>query len=69
MEKHGKKTICISVAEAAHMLGITRQAVLKKIQSKVMPAHKIGKAYAISMEHVKELLSDTTRTLAECDEW
>ncbi|MEK7151942.1 MAG: helix-turn-helix domain-containing protein [Patescibacteria group bacterium] len=60
MENTGKKAIYISVAELAEMLGISRVAVFKKIKKGQIPAEKIGRSYAISMEHVSELVSDVS---------
>ncbi|MCX6716048.1 MAG: helix-turn-helix domain-containing protein [Candidatus Taylorbacteria bacterium] len=57
MENKGKKTIYISTTELAKMLGVSRVAVFKKIQKGHIPADKIGRSYAISMEHVNEIIS------------
>lgn len=56
MENKGKKAIFISIAELAKMLGISRVAVFKKIQKGQIPAEKIGRSYAISMEHVTDIV-------------
>lgn len=56
MENNGKKTIYISVEELGKMLGISRIAVFKKIKKGQIPAHKIGRAYAISMEDVSNIM-------------
>lgn len=37
----------VSVAEAAELLGITRQAVLKRIRAGRLPATKVGRAYVV----------------------
>jgi uncharacterized protein len=37
----------VSVAQAAEMLGITRQAVLKRIHTGRLPATKVGHAYIV----------------------
>ena len=37
----------VDVAQAAAELGVTRQAVLKRIQSGSLPARKVGRSYAI----------------------
>lgn len=37
----------VSVTEAAHLLGITRQAVLQRISHKTIPATRIGDTWAI----------------------
>lgn len=57
MENKGKKAIFISVAELAKMLGVSRIAVFNKIKKGQIPAEKIGRSYAISMEHVNEIIS------------
>ncbi|HLP86726.1 MAG TPA: helix-turn-helix domain-containing protein [Candidatus Paceibacterota bacterium] len=57
MENKGKKAIFISVAELAKMLGISHVAVFKKIKKGQIPAERIGRSYAISMEHVNEIVS------------
>ena len=57
MENKGKKAIYVSIQELAHMLGISRVAVFKKIKKGHIPAQKIGRSYAISMEHVPEIVS------------
>ena len=57
MENKGKKAIYISIAELAKMLGISRIAVFNKIKKGQIPAEKIGRSYAISMEHANEIVS------------
>lgn len=37
----------VSVAQAAERLGVTRQAVLKRIRSGRLPATKVGRAYVV----------------------
>jgi excisionase family DNA binding protein len=37
----------VSVAEAAERLGVTRQAVLKRIRNGRLPATKVGRAYVV----------------------
>ncbi len=59
MENKGRKAIFISVTELANMLGVSRVAVFKRIKKGQIPAEKIGRAYAISMEHVTELINGT----------
>lgn len=59
MENNGKKAKYISVLELAKMLGISRIAVFKKIKKGQIPAEKIGRSYAISTEHVSELMQDS----------
>lgn len=38
----------VSVSEAAEQLGITRQAVLQRIEAGTLPAKKVGSTYAIA---------------------
>ena len=57
MENKGGKAIFVSVAELAKLLGISRIAVFNKIKKGQIPAHKIGRAYAISMEDVTDLVN------------
>lgn len=57
MENKDKKAIYISIQELARMLGISRVAVFKKIKKGQIPAEKIGRSYAISMEHVAEIVN------------
>lgn len=45
-----------SVTELAEKLGLSRVAVFKKIQKGQLPAEKIGRAYAIPVEHADKLL-------------
>lgn len=56
MENKGKKAIFISIAELAKMLGISRVAVFKKIKKGQIPAEKIGRSYAISMEDATDIV-------------
>ena len=66
MENKGKKAIFVSVSELATMLGFSHVAVFKKIQKGQIPAQKIGRSYAISMEDVADLLhSHETGALTE----
>lgn len=64
MENKGKKAIYISITELAKMLGISRVAVFKKIQKGQIPAERIGRSYAISVEHVNEMMQ-TSGVLTE----
>jgi excisionase family DNA binding protein len=59
MENNVKKATFISVAELAKMLGISHVAVFKKIKKGQIPAEKIGRSYAIPMEYVNDLFSDS----------
>ena len=54
MENKAKKSY-ISVAELAKILGISRIAVFKRIKKGQIPAEKIGRSYAISMDDVDEI--------------
>ncbi|HUC88979.1 MAG TPA: helix-turn-helix domain-containing protein [Candidatus Paceibacterota bacterium] len=63
MENKNKKAIYISVAELAKMLGISRIAVFNKIKKGQIPAEKIGRSYAISMEHVNEIVSGSNSSV------
>jgi excisionase family DNA binding protein len=60
MENKGKKAIYISVAELAKMLGISRIAVFNKIKKGQIPAERIGRSYAISMEDVNEITQEAS---------
>lgn len=65
MENKEKK-IHISVAELAKMLGISRVAVFNRIKKGQIPAEKIGRSYAISMEDVNEIVQGiNVKTLTE----
>ena len=57
MENKDKKTIFISVAELAKILGISRIAVFNKIKKGQILAEKIGRSYAISMENVAHMIN------------
>jgi len=58
MENKGKKDKYLSVTELAKMLGISRVAVLKKIKKGQIEAEKIGNVYAISLEHVSDIVQN-----------
>ncbi len=61
-----KKKKYISVAELAKLLGISRVAVFKRIKKGQIPAEKIGRSYAISMDDVDEITQKTdSKTLTE----
>jgi len=55
MENKTKK-LYISVAELAKMLRISRVAVFNRIKKGQIPAEKIGRSYAISMDIVNEIV-------------
>ncbi|MBI5045746.1 MAG: helix-turn-helix domain-containing protein [Candidatus Niyogibacteria bacterium] len=55
MENKGKR-VYVSVAELAKMLGISRVAVFKRIKRGQIPAEKIGRSYAISMDDANEIV-------------
>lgn len=65
MDNKGEKAIYISVAELAKMLGISRVAVFNKIKKGQIPAQKIGRSYAISMEDVSNLVNSGPAILTE----
>ncbi len=66
MENKGKKAIFVSVAELAKILGISRIAVFNKIKKGQIPAQRIGRSYAIAMEHVDEIVNGkSSRVLTE----
>lgn len=48
----------LSVAELANALKISRVAVFKKIKEGKIPAEKVGRAYVVSIDIVKQLLND-----------
>ncbi len=50
MPNYNEKPKYLSTAEFAKLLGVSRIAVFKKIQSKKIKAFKIGRNYAIPME-------------------
>ena len=56
MENKAQKITHISISDLAKMLGISRIAVFKKIKKGQIPANKIGRAYAISMEDVSDIV-------------
>lgn len=60
MQNKGGKAIFISAAELAKMLGISRVAVFKRIKKGQIPAVKVGRSYAISMEHATEIMGGTS---------
>lgn len=43
----------LSVTEAAKLLGITRRAVLFRINKKQLPAVLVGRTYIIERRHVR----------------
>lgn len=63
MENKDKKATFISVAELAKMLGISHVAVFKKIKKGQIPAQRIGRSYAISMEHVDEIVNNKSSNI------
>ncbi len=42
----------VSITQAARILGVSRQAVYKKVKSGKLPSIKIGNTYAIPREHI-----------------
>ena len=65
MENKYNKAIYVSVAEFAKMLGVSRITVFNKIKKGIIPAHKIGRSYVISMEDVSNLLNTGPKVLTE----
>ena len=49
----------LSTAEAAKMLGVSRIAIFKKIQSQDIKAKKFGRNYAIAEAEITKLLDKT----------
>jgi len=45
----------LSLTEAAHILGISRQAVHKRIKKNKLKAMKVGTTYIIGKEEIKKL--------------
>lgn len=63
----------LSVAQVAERLGITRQAVLKRIRTRRLPAAKVGRAYvvpagAIGAHERDQVLEEILRRLTEAYE-
>jgi excisionase family DNA binding protein len=65
MKNPNKKVNYISVAELAKMLGISRIAVFNKIKKGQVPAEKIGRAYAVPMEYVRNKFFHDTGVITE----
>ncbi|MEK9151330.1 MAG: helix-turn-helix domain-containing protein [Patescibacteria group bacterium] len=66
MQNKGKKAIFISITELAKILGISRVAVFKRIKKGKIPAERIGRSYAVSMENVTDIVHNTApRSLTE----
>lgn len=55
----------LSVAEAAERLGLTRQAVLKRIRTGRLPARKVGRAYVVSAAALDRVPAERDPVLAE----
>jgi excisionase family DNA binding protein len=61
----------VGTTEAASLLGITRQAVLKRIRAGTLPARKVGRNYVIPVDAVQSplardpVLADIVRRLVE----
>ena len=54
------------MAELAKMLGISRIAVFNRIKKGQIPAEKIGRSYAISMDNANEIIQGINlKTLSE----
>lgn len=65
MKNKAEKSKYISVAELAKILGISRIAVFNKIKKGQIPAEKIGRAYAVPMEFVRNNFFHDTGVLTE----
>ncbi len=66
MQNKGKKASHVSIAELAKKLGISRIAVFNKIKKGQIPAEKIGRSYAISIEHANDIVKyGQSRVLTE----
>jgi uncharacterized protein len=55
----------LSVAQAAELLGITRQAVLKRIRAGRLPATKVGQAYIVPRNALSEATATRDAVLEE----
>jgi len=55
----------LSVAQAAEVLGITRQAVLKRIRSGRLPATKVGRNYVVPREALRGAVTASDPVLSE----
>jgi excisionase family DNA binding protein len=55
----------LSVAQVAERLGITRQAVLKRIRSRRLPAAKVGRAYVVPASALSESPAERDPVLGE----
>ena len=65
MENKVQKKVFLSVAELSKMLGISRVAVFKKIKKGQIPAHKIGRSYAIAAEDAEEIVHGPKNVLTD----
>lgn len=66
MEQKDKKTMFVSVAELAKMLGISHVAVFKRIQKGQIFAQKVGRSYVIAKEEADTIVHGTkSRVLTE----
>jgi excisionase family DNA binding protein len=55
----------VSVAQAAELLGITRQAVLKRIRTGRLPATKVGQAYIVPRSALSALPTERDPVVTE----
>jgi excisionase family DNA binding protein len=55
----------VSVAQAAELLGITRQAVLKRIRTGRLPATKVGHAYIVPRSWLSAVPTERDPVVAE----
>jgi excisionase family DNA binding protein len=71
MDDSPRQDAYIGTAEAALLIGITRQAVLKRIRAGTLPARKVGRNYVIPADAVQSplardpVLADIVRRLVE----
>ncbi|MBP6060633.1 MAG: helix-turn-helix domain-containing protein [Candidatus Pacebacteria bacterium] len=65
MKNKDKMTQYVSVAELAKILGVSRITVFNKIKNGKIPAEKIGRAYAVPMEFVRNNFFHDTGVLTD----
>lgn len=57
----------VSVSEAARILGVSRQAILQRIDSGSLPASRIGAAWVLQRPAVEQLRAGQHRPLEQAD--
>jgi uncharacterized protein len=71
VESSTRRDAYVGTTEAAALLGITRQAVLKRIRAGTLPARKVGRNYVIPADAVQSplarnpVLAEIVRRLVE----